>query len=86
MLFVRNDIPSKMISIEKLLTESFLFELNLRKKKWVFNCSYYPNNGNIELRYLNALFVTIFQHFLKTFFQSLNVVSVRAIAPKIVCL
>ena len=60
MLFVRNDIPSKMISIEKLPTESFLLELNLRKKKRVFNCSYYPNNGNIELKYLNALFATIF--------------------------
>ena len=48
MLFVRNDIPSKMICIEKLPTESFLIELNLRKKKWLINCSYNPNNGNIE--------------------------------------
>ena len=48
MLFVRNDIPSKMISIEKLSTESFLIELNLRKNTWLINCSYNPNNGNIE--------------------------------------
>ena len=47
MLFVRNDIPSKMISIEKLPTESFLIELNLRKKRWLINCSYNPK----ELRY-----------------------------------
>ena len=31
MLFVRNGIPSKMIFIEKLPTERFLIELNLRK-------------------------------------------------------
>ena len=48
MLFVRNDIPSKIISIEKLPIESFLIELHLRKKKWLtINCSYNRNNGNI---------------------------------------
>ena len=49
-LFVRNDILPKMISIEKLPTESFLIELNLRKKRWLINCSYNTNNGNIESR------------------------------------
>ena len=49
MLFVRNDIPSKMISIEKLPTESFLIELNLRKKRWLINCSYNPNNRILDL-------------------------------------
>ena len=48
MLFVRNDIPSKMISIENLPTEGFLIKLNLRKKRWLINCSYNPTNGNIE--------------------------------------
>ena len=48
MLFVRNDIPSKTISIEKVPIESFLIELHLRKKKWLtINCSYNRNNGNI---------------------------------------
>ena len=37
-----------MISIEKLLTESFFIELNLRRNKLLINCSYKPNNGNIE--------------------------------------
>ena len=32
MLFMRDDISSKMISTKKLPTESFLIELNLRKK------------------------------------------------------
>ena len=48
MLFVRNDIRLKMISIEKLPIESFLIELNLRKKKWLINCSHNPNNENTE--------------------------------------
>ena len=45
---MRNDIPSKMISIEKLPTDIFLIELNLRKKKLLINCSCNPNNGNNE--------------------------------------
>ena len=48
MLFVRNDIPSKMISIEQLPTESNLMELNLRKKRGLINCLRNHNNGNIE--------------------------------------
>ena len=43
-----------MISIEKLLTESFLIELNLRRNKLLINCSYKPNNGNIE-SYLDSI-------------------------------
>ena len=37
-----------MITIENLPIESFLIELNLRKKKWLINCCYNPNNRNIE--------------------------------------
>ena len=48
MLFVRNHIPSKMISIEKLPIESFSIKSNLRKRRWLINCYYNPNNGNIE--------------------------------------
>ena len=49
MLFVRNDISSKMISIEKLPTENFLIELNLRKTRWLINYSYNRNNGILNL-------------------------------------
>ena len=48
MLFVRNHIPSKMNSIEKLPIESFLIKSNLRKRRWLIICYYNPNNGNIE--------------------------------------
>ena len=46
--FVRNDIPSKRLSVKKLPTESFLVELNLRKKKCFLSCFCNPNNGIIE--------------------------------------
>ena len=43
LLFVREDIQARFISIEKVLIESFFIELNLRKKKWIVNCSYNSN-------------------------------------------
>ena len=48
MHFVRDDIPSKKHSIKKLPTESFLVELNLRKKKRLLSCFYNPNIGITE--------------------------------------
>ena len=43
------------ISTDKNPFESFYVELNFRKKKWLLNCSYNPNNNNnIESR-LNCL-------------------------------
>ena len=48
MLFIRSDIPVKVISTDKSPFESFYVELNFRKKKWLLNCSYNPNNNNVE--------------------------------------
>ena len=48
MLFVRDDIPSKLLSVENSPTEAFFVEINLRKKKWLRSCSYNPNRENIE--------------------------------------
>ena len=48
MLFVREDIPSKLLSVENSPTEAFFIEIDLRKKKWLFSCSYNPNRENIE--------------------------------------
>ena len=48
MHFVRDHIPSKKHSIKKLPTESFMVELNLRKKKRLLSCFYNPNNEIIE--------------------------------------
>ena len=48
MLYVRADIPSKLLSIESLPMEGFYVEINLQKKKWLLCCSYNPNNNAIK--------------------------------------
>ena len=39
-LYVREDIPSNLIATEKKAREIFFVELNLRKYKWLINCSW----------------------------------------------
>ena len=46
LVYVREDIPSKLTETNSLV-ESIFIELNLRKKKWPVNCSYNTNNSNI---------------------------------------
>ena len=48
MLFVREDIPSNLLTIEEKPIESFYVELNLRNSKWLVNCSYKPHKNGIE--------------------------------------
>ena len=46
MLFVREDIPSDLLTIEEKPIESFYVELNLRNSKWLANCSYNPRKNS----------------------------------------
>ena len=49
MLYIKDDIPSRVI--EKKLrnnNEYFFLEINLRKKKWLFCCSYNPHKNSIS--------------------------------------
>ena len=39
MLFIRNDIPAKVVSTDDRSIESFYVELNFQKKKWLLHCS-----------------------------------------------
>ena len=48
MLYVRADIPSKLLSTELLPMEGFYVEINLQKKKWLLCCSYNPNKNAIK--------------------------------------
>ena len=48
MLFIRNDIPAKVVSRDEKPIESFYVELNFRKKKCLLNCSYNPKHSSIE--------------------------------------
>ena len=48
MLFIRNDIPAKVVSTDYRPIESFCLELNFRNKKWLLNCSYNTKRSSIE--------------------------------------
>ena len=50
MLYVRSDIPSKLLSTKSLPMEGFYIQINLQKKKWLLCCSYYPNENAIKSR------------------------------------
>ena len=50
MLFVRKDILSNLLVIEKKPIESFFIEINLPNSKWLINCSYNPHKNNIAIR------------------------------------
>ena len=48
LLYIREDIPSKPLSIERDLTEAFFVKINLHnKKKWLISCSYNPKRASI---------------------------------------
>ena len=54
MLYVREDIPTKLLSHIFPGVESFFVEINLHKKKWLINCSYNPHKSNI-INHLNII-------------------------------
>ena len=47
LLYVREDIPSNLITVEINPIESFYVELNLCNNKWLINCSYNPHKSLI---------------------------------------
>ena len=48
MLFVWEDMPTKLIGSEKFPIEAFFVEMNLRKQKWSMSCSYNSNKSIID--------------------------------------
>ena len=54
MLFVRKDIPVKLIFFEILPIEGFYVGINLREQKWLLCCSYNANIHNIS-KHIEAL-------------------------------
>lgn len=56
-LYIREDIPAKLIHIENSPVECFWVEINLRNKKWVISCSYNPHQNTID-RHLNSASIT----------------------------
>ena len=69
MLFVREDIPAKLIFTEISPIEGFYVEINLRKQKWLICCSYNLNKYNIskhikELSKIIDLFSSVYENVL----------------------
>ena len=69
LLYIREDVPFKVLSHESLPTEGFFVEINLHSKKWLLSCSYNPEKGNIKnhLRALSTsldIYSTHFDHFI----------------------
>ena len=54
MLYVREDIPAKLLSHNFPGVESFFVEIILHKKKWIINCSYNPHKSNI-INHINII-------------------------------
>ena len=49
LLYVREDIPSKLLLVEENLIEGFFVRLNLRnKKKWLLSYSYNPKKTSLS--------------------------------------
>ena len=48
LLYVREDIPTKILRHDFPSAESFFVEIILHKKKWLINCSYNPHKNNIK--------------------------------------
>ena len=69
MLFVREDIPCKLLSVENHPMEGFYVEINLQKTKWLLCCSYNSNRCKIDFRLqsLNrslALYLSHYENFI----------------------
>ena len=84
LLYIREDIPSKLLSINRNI-EGFFVEINLRsKKKWLLSCSYNPkraqtSNHLAEISKITALYLTKYDQlfFLGDFNAGLEDTSVK---------
>ena len=91
MLYVREDIPARLISVEKSPIEAMFIEINLRNRKWLSCCSYNPNKATNE-RHIEALSKSINLHsslydnfiFLGDFNQLLRKLQLRIFVTSII--
>ena len=70
LLYVREDIPAKVIHCEFPHVKSFFVEINLHQKKWLINCSYNPHKNNIgsHLNVITKAFDTYYAKYEKDVF------------------
>ena len=59
LLYVRDNIPSRLLTDSKIKDnlELFFVKVNIRKKKWLLGCTYNPHKSNISnhLHHLNKV-------------------------------
>ena len=80
MLFIREDIPAKLIASETSPVEGLYVKVKLRKQKWLISCSYNPNKSMI-CQHMEALAKNMDLHsstyekifFLGDFMQTCNI-------------
>ena len=54
LVFIREDIPTKLID-SQMKIEGFFIELNLRRKKWLLCCFYNPKYSQISHHFKEIL-------------------------------
>ena len=64
LLYVRKDIPAKVLHNDFSAAESFYAEINLHKKRWLINCSYKPHKNN-TCRHLEVVTKTLDSYYSK---------------------
>ena len=64
LLYVREDIPAKVLYSDFPAAESFYAEIILHKKRWLINCSYNPHKNNI-CRHLEVVTKTLDSYYSK---------------------
>ena len=62
MLFVRDDIPCKLLSLENKSMEGFYVEINLQKTKCLVCCSYNASRSNIDFHRNLALYSSCYEN------------------------
>ena len=70
MLFVREDMPAKLMASETPPIEGLYVEINLGKQKWFIRCSFNPNKSMIS-QHMEALGknVDFIPQFMRTLFS-----------------
>ena len=48
LVYIRDDIPSKLLNKQNLSVEGLFIEINLRRKKWLLCCTYNPHKNLIS--------------------------------------
>ena len=71
MLFIREDIPVKLIFTKVSPIEGFYAEINLRKQKWLICCSYNPNKYNKNVLLMGEFNAGLDNAVLKDFCKSI---------------